>query len=266
VPIWTVEVALAAVLIVPIVITMLQSGPGPAPEPQPAAVVVAAPAIEPTVESAPTVAPVESVPDDEGPYRALVHYPKRPPIVESTRHAHVRDSGVDPHLKDMAYAEQELLRLRAELEAIQRNAAQLRSLARQQSGDLSLAYSSLEATQERKEGALNDLEARISELEQRIIVVDELARDLRRVLGLPDPGSGVGGSAPAFRETEDADPWLLLRAEIATIEHQAESLVFNLDEISTEIQIRLLSVQMTGLPRSGSTYEDLLFYEQMPVG
>jgi hypothetical protein len=182
VPDWTVEVALAAVLIVPILMTILQSGSKPAAKPPPAAMIAAAPVIEPTVEPAPTEMPAESMPDDEGPDRPLVHYPERPPIVESPRHVHVRGSGADPDLGDMAYAEQELLQLRAELEAIQRNAAQFRSLAHQQSGDLSLAHSSLEA--------------RIRELEQRIIVVDEVARDLRRELGLPDPGSGVDGPAP----------------------------------------------------------------------
>ncbi len=185
----------------------------------------------------------------------------------SPRQQYLLEQGTDPKF-EIRYAASEVERLQAELEAIQRNSAMLRSLARQQSGDLSAAYSSLEATQEQKDGALEDLQNRINELEGQIETVDDLARELRQLLGLPEPQSGVGGPVGDNPGTnpESNDPWMQLRSDIVSVEQQAGNLVFDLDEVNTEIQIRLALVRQSGLPRGGSVEDDLRFYEAMPLG
>jgi hypothetical protein len=190
-----------------------------------------------------------------------------PPRV-SSREQSLIDQGVNPQRLQVYYAAEDIERLQAELEAIQRNSAILRSLTRQQSGDLSMAYSSLEATQEQKEGALEDLQQRIDELEERIRIVDELARELRGVLGLPQAQGGMGGPGgqSTHVDSDDVDPWLMLRADIVAIEQWAGGLILDLDEVNTAIQLRVALVQQTGLPRGSNVYDDLQYYDALPLG
>jgi murein DD-endopeptidase MepM/ murein hydrolase activator NlpD len=185
-----------------------------------------------------------------------------PPAV-SSREEFLLDGGVNPN-GEVRYAADEVERLQAELEAIQRNSSLLRSLARQQSGDLTVAYSSLELTQEQKDGALDDLRLRIDDLESRIRSVDELARELRDLLGMPPSEIGVGGPSP--QAVDDGDPWLRLRAEIVAIEQWAGELVFDLDEINTEIQLRAAMVSQTSVPRGASLGADIQYFDSMPMG
>lgn len=187
-----------------------------------------------------------------------------PPAV-SHRQQYMLDQGVDPN-QEIRYAADEVERLQAELEAIQRNSAMLRSLARQQSGDLSEAYSSLEATQEQSDGALEDLQVRIDELEGRIQSVDDLARELRDLLGMPPPESGMGGPQQSGLDEENADPWLTLRSDIVAVEQWAGALVFDLDEVNTEVQLRLAQINQAGIPRGASLSADIDFYDSMPMG
>ncbi|TVR69225.1 MAG: hypothetical protein EA415_14645 [Sphaerobacteraceae bacterium] len=195
----------------------------------------------------------------------------------------------------MRYGASEVERLQAELEAIQRNSAVLRSLARQQSGDLTAAYSSLEATQEHSEGSLEDLESRVSDLAERIETVDEIARELRDLLGLPPTDSGSGGPVPENIEDEDPDPWLTLRSNIVAIEQWADELVFDLDEVNTTAQLRIAQIEQAqieaeraaereaqreaqreaeaqaaappaGIQSGPSVSADIAFYDSMPMG
>ncbi len=188
-----------------------------------------------------------------------------PPEV-SKREQYLREQGVDPD-QEVRYPADEVERLQAEIEAIQRNSAMLRSLARQQSGDLSEAYSSLEASQEHADGALEDLQERIDELEGRIQAVDELARELRDLLGMPPSESGMGGPLPSVAgEEEQADPWLTLRSDIVAIEQWAGTLVFDLDEVNTEIQLRMAQMEQAGVDRGPDLSADIEYYESMPMG
>ncbi len=189
--------------------------------------------------------------------------PSRPPV--SHREQYLLDQGVNPNL-EVRYAADEVERLQAELEAIQRNSAMLRSLARQQSGDLSAAYSSLEASQDHTDGALDDLQTRIDELEERIRSVDDLARELRDLLGMPPSESGMGGPQQNSVDEENADPWLTLRADIVSIEQWAGSLVFDLDEVNTEIQLRVAQINQAGIQRGASLAADIQYYESVPMG
>lgn len=183
----------------------------------------------------------------------------------SHRQQYLLDQGVNPN-QEVRYAADEVERLQAELEAIQRNSAMLRSLARQQSGDLSEAYSSLEATQEQSDGALEDLQVRIDELEGRIQSVDDLARELRDLLGMPPPESGMGGPQQSGVDEENADPWLTLRSDIVAVEQWAGALVFDLDEVNTEVQLRLAQINQAGIPRGTSLSADIDFHDSMPMG
>ncbi len=208
-----------------------------------------------------------------------------PPSAVSDRQQYLLDSGVEPDF-EMRYGASEVERLQAELEAIQRNSAVLRSLARQQSGDLTAAYSSLEATQEHSEGSLEDLESRVSDLAERIETVDEIARELRDLLGLPSTDSGSGGPIPDNIE-EDPDPWLTLRSNIVAIEQWADELVFDLDEVNTTAQLRIAQIEQAqieaeraaereaeaqaaappaGIQSGPSVSADIAFYDSMPMG
>lgn len=181
----------------------------------------------------------------------------------SNRQQYMIDQGADPNF-EMRYPADEVERLQAELEAIQRNSATLRSLAREQSGDLTAAYSSLEATQEQNDGALEDLQTRINELEERIQTVDDIARELRDLLGLPPSESGMGGPQPV--DLEDADPWLTLRADIVAIEQWAGGLVFDLDEINTEAQLRLAQLSQVNVDPGPNLGAQIEYYDSMPMG
>jgi murein DD-endopeptidase MepM/ murein hydrolase activator NlpD len=258
IPVWAICVFAALLLVVPVVSLMTFSGGS-----------------DPTDETS----VVESENESSGPEDLIDRFfEEHEPLVSewtgrehpgvSARELYLLESGVNPDRLQVFFAAEEVQRLQAELEAIQRNSALLRSLTRQQSGDLSMAYSSLEATQEQKEGALEDLQERINELEERIELVDELARELRSVLGLPEPEGGVGGPAGAATliDGEDIDPWMVLRGNIVSIEQRAGALIFDLDEVNTEIQLRLVRLQQTGLPRGSNVYDDLTFYDAMPLG
>jgi hypothetical protein len=256
VPVW--GIAIGSVLIIAAAMIVILTAPEPKP---PAANDVIAGSTASAVES------VEVEVLEEAPTEMPAVWSEPPRITMSQRMRDQLAQGHDPSADDVHYAAEEVERLQAELEAIQRNSAMLRSLTRQQSGDLSAAYSSLEATQEQKDGALEDLQDRLSELEGQIRLVDELARDLRRVLGLPEPAAGMGGPIGNNGLSDDEmDPWLRLRADIVAVEQRANELVFDLDEVNTEIQLRVARVQQTGLPRGASVYDDLAFYDAMPVG
>lgn len=183
----------------------------------------------------------------------------------SKREQYMLDQGVDPD-QEVRYAADEVERLQAELEAIQRNSAMLRSLARQQSGDLSEAYSSLEASQEHADGELEDLQERIDDLEGRIESVDELARELRDLLGMPPSESGMGGPLPSIEGEDDDDPWLALRSDIVAVEQWAGSLIFELDEVNTEVQLRMAQLDQAGVSRGPSLSADIQYYDSMPMG
>jgi murein DD-endopeptidase MepM/ murein hydrolase activator NlpD len=187
-----------------------------------------------------------------------------PPAV-SQREQYMLDQGVNPNT-EFRYAADEVERLQSEIEAIQRNSAMLRSLARQQSGDLSEAYSSLEASQDHADGAIEDLQQRLDELEGRISSVDELARELRDLLGMPPSESGMGGPLPSMANDGSEDPWLNLRADIVSIEHWAGELVFDLDEVNTEIQLRIAQMEQANVERAASVSEEIEYYDSMPMG
>jgi murein DD-endopeptidase MepM/ murein hydrolase activator NlpD len=263
VPVWLIAVLAIALIAAPLLtaILMFDSSSDDDDEPMVAQ-------IQPTA----TMVVEEEESDDEVPLALDIgemfdsrQWDDPAPSSVSDRQQYLLDQGVDPDF-EMRYGADEVERLQAELEAIQRNSAMLRSLARQQSGDLSAAYSSLEASQEQSDGALEDLQSRINDLEERIQAVDDIARELRDLLGMPPSESGVGGPLPPGIDDENTDPWLTLRAEIVAIEQWAGELVFDLDEINTEAQLRLAQINQAGVDRGPSLGADIEFYDSMPMG
>ncbi|MEX2425583.1 MAG: peptidoglycan DD-metalloendopeptidase family protein [Thermomicrobiaceae bacterium] len=190
-----------------------------------------------------------------------------PPAV-SNREQYLMDQGVNPDF-EVRYAADEVAQLQAELEAIQRNSSLLRSLAREQSGDLSAAYSSLEASEESADGAVEDFQDRIDDLEARIQTVDELAREIRDLLDLPPSESGMGGPADV---PEDADEWQVLRADIVAMEQWVGNLIFDLDEANTEIQLRIARLEeaqaqeQAQMAPAASVSENIEVYDSTPMG
>jgi murein DD-endopeptidase MepM/ murein hydrolase activator NlpD len=294
VPVWLVAVLILALVSAPVLTLLLQSGSDGDSEDLPAAI----------EQPAPTESAAESDEADETEDIPLAleldpgfdirqwQEPAPKPNV-SSREQFMLDQGVNPDL-EKRYAADEIERLQAELEAIQRNSAMLRSLARQQSGDLSEAYSSLEASQEHADGALEDLQGRIDDLAERIQSVDDLARELRDLLGMVPSDSAMGGPLPSGGEDEEANPWQTLREDVAHIEHWAGELIFDLDEINTEVQLRIARAeqaqaqaqaqaeaqaeaesQAEAQPQApaeapvdagSSVSENLQFYDSMPMG
>jgi hypothetical protein len=258
VPVWLVAILVFAIVAGPVLAVVLSgSGNGHASQDSSVAEVPTEAAAEER-EEIPLALEVDELFDNR-------QWTQPEPPAVSNREQYLLDQGVNPDL-EVRYAADEVERLQAELEAIQRNSAMLRSLARQQSGDLSAAYSSLEASQEHTDGALGDLQERIDELEGRIQSVDQLARELRDLLGMPPAESGMGGPLPSVASEEDTDPWLMLRTDIVAIEQWAGSLVFDLDEVNTEIQLRLAQINQSGIPRGSSLVADIEFYDSMPMG
>jgi murein DD-endopeptidase MepM/ murein hydrolase activator NlpD len=275
VPVWLVALLVVALIAGPTLAVVTQWDSGDAStEPDQATIVVTeepTATIEPEVEAPLEMAlELESILDSRQ-WESV----ESPPV--SNREQYLLDQGVNPDL-EVRYAADEVERLQAELEAIQRNSSLLRSLAREQSGDLSMAYSSLEATQDHTDGAVGDLQSRIDDLESRIQSVDELARELRDLLGLPPSESGMGGPAPV---PEDADPWQVLRADIVALEQWAGGLVFDLDEVNTEIQLRIARLEEAEamarqeeaeaqeeavVPSAASVSESIEVYDTMPMG
>jgi murein DD-endopeptidase MepM/ murein hydrolase activator NlpD len=295
-PVWLVAVLIAALIASPTAAVLYQWSGSDSDQPEIAATI-----------PEPTPAAVEEADEEDEIPLALEMDPgfdtrqwEEPlPSPVSQREQYLLDQGVNPDL-EVRYASDEVERLQAELEAIQRNSAMLRSLARQQSGDLSEAYSSLEASQEHADGALEDLQARIDELQGRIQSVDDLARELRDILGMAPSDSGMGGPRPSeSAESDGRNPWQILRDDVVYIENWAGELVFDLDEVNTEIQLRIARVEqakaeaeaqaraeaeaaeaaeateaaqaaqqsaVTAIPSGSSVSQNLEFYDSMPMG
>lgn len=190
--------------------------------------------------------------------------PSVEPPSRSSRQQFLADQGVSLDDREVRYDAEEVERLQRELEAIQRNSAMLRSLARGQAGDLTSVYSSMELTQDDKNEELEDLQERVEQLDARVETVDEIARELREMLDLPEPDSGVGGpSAPA---PDDSDPWLALRSEIVSVEYRAGALVLNLEEVNSEIEARLTAMEEAETARNQAAGPSVEYNSSMPSG
>ncbi|MDI3340801.1 MAG: peptidoglycan DD-metalloendopeptidase family protein [Sphaerobacter sp.] len=166
----------------------------------------------------------------------------------------------------------ELARLRAQLDALaadlaraQRDGSVLFSLTQEQSAQLVAAQTALETAEQRRVQEVQDLQARLTTLEQEIDTLERLAAEMAELVGMPVSNGPVGGPAAAPADPA-ADPAEAVRARIGDSLQRVESLHALLDEVGRRAQARLAAVQQSGAAAAGISPAALAFSPAVPRG
>ena len=158
--------------------------------------------------------------------------------------------------------------LSVDLDRARREKDALRNASQERSGDLTAAQTELAASEVRDKGELEDIEARLAALDGQVTSIEQLANEVRSLLGLPQaaaPAAPMGGPAGADATVVD-DPWLAVRGQVITLEDRLSAAAQGLDGVDEQTLSRLTTLRATGLPMTGNAAADLAFWPNTPLG
>lgn len=169
------------------------------------------------------------------------------PAAPDTQSAPNQTSTVQSQLSEITQLRSQVSQVSSSLAQAQHDSAVLHGQTQQQSQDLAQAQSALQTAQQQKQAEIQDLQGRLKMLQQQIDSIQQLANQMRQVVGLPAVSGPTGGpssvSPPTGGQGSAPDGSSQVRAGINQAMGQVNNLKADLDQINNQAQARLAAAQ-----------------------